>query len=70
MVLDDRRVNTALTECRCNVELLRQDINEFLTDTIILVSQKIRHNQLLVFKESFKDPFFMFNHQEKVWLII
>ena len=35
MVLDDPEVNTALTECRCNVELLRQDINEFLTDTII-----------------------------------
>ena len=28
-------------ECRCNVELLRQDINEFLTDTFnpILVGE-------------------------------
>ena len=27
MVLDDPEVNTALPDCRCNVELLRQDIN-------------------------------------------
>ena len=67
MILSDYDVKEFFKSENIQLESIKQDLNEHLKDSIVKkLINKNQFNQLLVFKEFFKEQFFTYNLQVKV----